>query len=151
MIELKGNYDLFNLPQNNEAICIPTNGSNRKNGCAIMNNNIAQQADYKFNLSARLGQYVNTYGNRAFNMGKCINGQNSFTVFTLPTKHHWKEENDVTLICKSCEQLVEMCNKFNITKCYLVSQSISNGKLHWENILKPWLQLILDDRFVVIT
>lgn len=151
MIEFKGNYDLFNLPQNNEAICIPTNGSNRKNGCSIMNNNIAQQADYKFNLSARLGQYVNTYGNRAFNMGKFTDGQRYFTVFTLPTKHHWKEENDITLICKSCEQLVEMCNKFNITKCYLTSQSLSNGELHWENIVKPWLHLILDDRFVVIT
>ena len=151
MLELRGNYSIFDLPQNGEAICITTNGIVKENGHAVMGTGIALQANKQFQLSARLGQYLKQYGNRAFNMGKFSNnGSRYFTIFTLPTKHHWKDDSDITLICKSCEQLVEMCNKFGITKCYLTPPGCGCGNLNYEQLVKPWISMILDDRFIVV-
>ena len=154
MLELRGNYNIFELPQNGEAICVTTNGIVKADGHAVMGAGIAKQANQLFHLSKRLGDYLTQYGNRAFNLGKyqrCyLSGTVTFTVFSLPTKHHWKEDSDITLICKSCEQLVEMCNKFGITKCYLTPPGCGHGNLNWERLVKPWISEILDDRFIVV-
>lgn len=154
MQELRGNYNIFELPQNGEAMCVTTNGVTKADGNAVMGKGIALEADRYFHLSARLGAYLKQYGNRAFNLGKyqrcTLNNQATFTVFSFPTKHHWKEDSDITLICKSCEQLVEMCNKFGITRCYLTPPGCGCGNLNYETIVKPWISQILDDRFVVV-
>lgn len=154
VLELRGNYNIFDLPQNGEAMCVTTNGVVKADGHAVMGAGIAKQADMCFHLSARLGTYLKQYGNRAFNLGQysreTLQNPAIFTVFSFPTKHHWKEDSDITLICKSAEQLVEMCNKFGITKCYLTPPGCGCGNLNYELCVKPWLSEILDDRFVVV-
>jgi hypothetical protein len=154
MQELRGNYNIFELPQNGEAICITTNGIVKADGNAVMGAGVALQANKMLKLSGKLGSYITQYGNRAFNLGKYqrnyFSNQATFTVFSLPTKHHWKEDSDITLICKSCEQLVEMCNKFCITRCYLPPPGCGHGNLNYETTVKPWISMILDDRFVVV-
>lgn len=150
MLELRGRYDIFQLPQNGEAVCVTTNGVVKADGHAVMGAGIAKQADQLFNLSKRLGDYINQYGNRVFNMGKYTNGSQLITVITFPTKHHWKNDSDINLIIKSCEQLVEVCDKFGITKCYLTPPGCGCGNLSWENTVKPWVSLALDDRFIVV-
>lgn len=152
LLELRGNYDIFSLPQNNEAVCVTTNGMCKSDGTAVMGKGIAKQADNLFNLSARLGGYLKQYGNRVFNMGKYSDDFNNrvFTVITFPTKYNWKDDSDVTLICRSCEQLVELCDKFRITKCYLPPVGCGCGNLNYENTVKPWISQILDDRFIVV-
>lgn len=151
MLELKGNYNLFDLPQNNEAICVTTNGIVKSDGKAVMGAGIAKQADQLFHLSDLLGKYLKQYGNRTFRLGRWqkLNGD-IFTIFSLPTKYHYKDDSDITLICKSCEQLMEMCDKFGITKCYLPPVGCGCGNLNYENTVKPWISQILDDRFVVV-
>lgn len=150
MLELHGNYDIFTLPQRGEAVCVTTNGIVKQNGYAVMGKGIALQADNLFHVSYKLGQYLETYGNRAFNLGVVTRDSIPFYLFSFPTKHHWKEDSDITLICKSAEQLVEMCNKFNVTKCYLPPVGCGCGNLNWENTVKPWLSQILDDKFIVV-
>jgi hypothetical protein len=154
VLELRGHYNIFELPQNGEAICITTNGIVKTDGHAVMGAGIAKQANDIFHLSARLGSYINQYGNRAFNLGtyqRCyLNNIATFTIFSLPTKYHYRDDSDITLICKSCEQLVEMCNKFGISKCYLTPPGCGCGNLNYENMVKPWISMILDDRFVVV-
>lgn len=152
MLELRGNYNIFDLPQDGEALCITTNGIVKANGCAVMGAGIAKQADDIFHISPRLGTYLKKYGNRVFNMGKFINASQTKAIYviTFPTKHHFKDDSDITLICKSCEQLVEMCDKFGITKCYLTPPGCGCGHLSYENLVRPWISMILDDRFVVV-
>lgn len=151
MVELKGK-DIFTLPQNDEAMCVTTNGIVKANGHAVMGAGIALQANQKLNLSAKLGSYLKQYGNRAFNLGKYKRPNGAiFTVFSFPTKHNFKDDSDINLICKSANELVEMCNKFGITKCYLTRPGCGCGKLNWEHTVKPWLEQILDDRFIVVT
>lgn len=154
MLELKITIDgdIFHLPIENEAVCVTTNGIVKPNGHAVMGKGIALDANKKFGLSLRLGTYLNQYGNRAFNLGKYVNEANSqiFTIFSFPTKHDWKNNSDIELIKKSAKELMEMCDKFNITKCYLTPPGCSCGKLDYENTVKPFLSEILDDRFVVV-
>jgi hypothetical protein len=157
MLELNiGKYgDIFNLPQNGEAVCVTTNGIVKQDGCAVMGAGIALTANNRFNLAPKLGRYITQYGNRAFNLGyyqipASNGGMIVFTIFSFPTKHHYKDNSDVTLICKSAEQLVEMCTKFGITRCYLTRPGCYCGKLNWETTVKPWLSQILDDRFIVV-
>lgn len=146
---LRTQTDIFYLPKTTEAVGITTNGVIDKNGNAVMGKGIALQAKNLFHCEAMLGSYLKQYGNRCFNLGKYKRDNEVFTLFSFPTKHHWKEDSDVTLICKSAEQLVEMCNKFNITKCYLPPVGCGAGNLKWNNV-EPWLSVILDDRFIVV-
>ena len=156
MLELNiGKYgNIFELPQNGEAVCVTTNGIVKDNGDAVMGAGIALEANRYFNLAPKLGKYIKEYDNRAFNLGMYqrlyLNNQATFTIFSFPTKHHYKDNSDITLICRSAEQLMEMCTKFGITKCYLTPPGCGCGKLNWENTVKPWLSLILDDRFIVV-
>ena len=151
MQELKGNYNIFDLPQNREAMCVTTNGIVKTNGEAVMGAGIAKDANQLFHLSNLLGKYLKQYGNRAFNLGRFQRPNGAiFTVFSFPTKHDWKEDSDITLICKSAEQLMQMCDKFGITKCYLTPPGCGCGNLNYETTVKPWISQILDDRFVVI-
>ena len=151
MLELSigKNGNIFTLPRNGEAVCITTNGIVKANGHAVMGKGIALEADNLFHISKKLGCYLNKYGNRVFNMGKFSNGYQCLTVITFPTKYDWKDNSDINLICKSAKQLVELCNKFNITKCYLTPPGCGNGKLNWR-IVKDYISPILDDRFIIV-
>ena len=149
MLELIGNYNIFDLPKNsNEALCITTNGMVKYNGKAVMGRGIAKQANELFHLDSKLGLYLKTYGNRAFNLGKT--SENGYSIFTFPTKNKWQDDSDIELICKSAHELVEMCDKFHITKCYTVPPGCGCGNLNWEYTVKPFIKDILDDRFTVI-
>lgn len=160
MIELKGNYNIFELPKQplssavTEAMCVTTNGIVKQNGEAVMGAGIAKQVNDYFHVANLLGKYINEYGNRAFNLGvysrQYLNDVVYFRLFTLPTKHHFRLDSDINLIVKSCEQLVEMCTKFNINKCYLTPPGCGCGNLDYESIVKPWISQILDDRFIVV-
>ena len=150
VLELKGNYNIFSLPKQGEAVCITTNGIVKQNGCAVMGKGIALQADNLFHVSGKLGQYLQTYGNRPFNLGVATLNGIPFYLFSFPTKHHWKEDSDITLICDSAQKIVEMCDKFNVQKCYLPLVGCGCGNLNWDNTVKPWLSQILDNRFIVV-
>lgn len=156
MQELITEEDIFNLPAKGEAICITTNGIVKNNGNAVMGAGLAKQADELLNLSAKLGSYINQYGNRAFNLGQYqrrylnTNLWFTFTVFSFPTKNHYKDKSDINLIIKSCNELIEMCNKFNITQCYLVPPGCGLGGLSYEKQVRPVISQILDSRFTVV-
>ena len=70
MLELRGNYDIFGLPKNGEAMCVTTNGIVKEDGHAVMGAGIAKQANQILHLSEKLGSYLKQYGNRAFNLGQ---------------------------------------------------------------------------------
>lgn len=163
MLEMNiGKYgNIFELPKQpshdiTEAICITTNGIVKEDGKAVMGAGIALEANKYFRLDEKLGQYITQYGNRAFNLGvyqryslNNLDMPDFFRVFSFPTKYHFRLDSDINLICKSAEQLVEMCNKFGITKCYLPKVGCGLGKLNYESTVKPWLSQILDDRFII--
>jgi len=145
--------DIFELPKNhNEAVCITTNGIVKTNGCAVMGAGIAKQANMSFNGLARdLGALLSQYGNRAYDMGLRKDNVSGkwIRIITFPTKHHWRDKSDLELIRTSAEQLIDICEGRGITICYLTRPGCANGGLDWESQVKPLLEGILDDRFVI--
>ena len=150
MQELFGNYNIFDMATEGEAVCVTTNGMIKKDGHAVMGAGIAKEANQRFALSKKLAGYLKKYGNRAFNMGCYEEGTRKFNILTLPTKNDWRDNSDIELICISCQQLVEMCNKFGFTKVYLPRPGCTNGKLDW-SLVKSRIETILDDRFIVVS
>lgn len=145
--------DIFELPKNHmEAVCITTNGVVKKNGCAVMGAGIAKQASVRFSgLARNLGDRLTQYGNQAYNMGLYkdnITGKWT-RLITFPTKHHWRDKSDLELIEMSAKQIVDICDRRGITTCYLPRPGCANGGLDWNSQVKPLIDRILDDRFVI--
>jgi hypothetical protein len=138
------------------ALCITTNGDIDKNGNAVMGKGNALEFKKLFpGIETKLGAYLKQYGNRVFNLGSyrlqsVTDGDYvDIKILTFPTKHHWKENSDITLITKSCEQIIEVCNKFKIETCFLPVPGCGNGGLNYKTTVKPILELMLDDRFYI--
>lgn len=143
--------DLFTAAKNGEAICITTNGIVKRNGQAVMGAGIAKTAKERFTgIDIRLGQRLTLQGNHVYCLGTSnINENEKFYIFSFPTKHNWRDDSDLQLIKQSCKELVALCNRKHITTCYLPKPGCKNGHLDWENQVKPVIEPLLDDRFII--
>jgi len=100
MVEIQCSDSIFCLPQNeHEAAVVTTNGVIRKNGNAVCGKGQALEAKKHFRgLEALLGKYLMRYGNRAFYMGTYPMGEHLTSLVTFPTKHHYRDNSDLTPI-----------------------------------------------------
>lgn len=145
----KGNFNIFKLPTKpTDAICITTNGIIKANNRAVMGAGIAKTANDLYKLDAELASHLKTCGNTPHVF--LTTGYNGCQLISFPTKHNWRDNSDLHLIKRSAEILVEICNYRHISKCYLTPPGCNLGKLNWDKDVKPILENILDDRFVVV-
>lgn len=141
--------NIFTLPSScNDAICITTNGVVKKDGKAVMGAGIARQANVRYSLDEELGKHLSSSGNVPYIFTK--KGIKNAHLISFPTKHHWKEPSDLALIKRSAELLVELVDRHDIRRCFLVPPGCGLGNLNWEIQVKPILEDILDNRFVVV-
>lgn len=143
MIEEYG--DFWNLK--GDARCITTNGKLRKNGNAIMGAGVALQARNKcltkgIDLEAILGRYINEHGNHVFLL--CNN------LISFPTKTDWVKNADINLIIRSANELKMLANRTKYRRILMTRPGCGNGRLDWR-IVKPVIEFILDDRFVIVS
>ena len=145
--------DIFSIPTSpSDAVCVTTNGMVRRDGHAVMGRGIALEANRRFGLSLDLAGYLTRYGNRVFHMGVRTDSRTGrrMTVLTFPTKWDWRDGSDLALIEASARQLVAVCDKFGIRRCFLPKPGCANGGLDWETQVRPLIAHILDDRFTVV-
>lgn len=144
--------NIFFLPKaSNEAVAVLTNGCIRKNGNAVCGKGQALEAQQLFNIEPKLGQYLRQYGNRPFNLGIYKNPKNKFmTLVSFPTKNHWRNKSSIELIVDSCYCLLDIADNFNLTKIYCPPPGCGLGGLSYLHEVKPQIQSILDDRFIII-
>lgn len=127
-----------------DAICVTTNGVVMNNEKLVMGGGIAKEAKDKFpGIDYLLGKYINEWENRCFYLKK-------FKIISFPTKHHYKDPSCLKLIEKSCKELIEICDKFNLQEVSLPRPGCGLGGLKWEQV-KPILEKYLDDRFTVFS
>lgn len=142
------------------AICITTNGAVRKDGCAVMGRGCAAQAKNRFpGIERDLGDLIQREGNHVHDLGYWDEPTEQ-NLFSFPVKHHWREKADPELIYRSACELVNLIN----TQSRVVDGTLyrswhevavprpgcGNGGLEWEDV-KPLIEWVLDDRFVVVT
>ena len=140
MKEVKG--DIWDYHKQGKYIVIPTNGTVKINGEAVMGRGLALQAKLKFPCIPRtIGKYLGILGTVPIVF-------QDIKVLTFPVKYNWFEKADVTLIEESCKHLVYMwyhCKE----EVYLPRVGCGNGRLDWKDV-KPILEKYLDDRFIIV-
>lgn len=147
-----GTDDLFLYPAGpDEAAVVTTNGCVRKDGRAVMGRGIALYADRTFSLAPKLAAYIRQYGNHVFNMGVYRYPKNGryISILTFPTKHDWRNPSDPELIRRSCMEMSRVCDAAGITRVYMPMPGCSNGRLDWTTQVRPLIEPLLDDRFVI--
>jgi len=142
MKEIKGN--IWDFYKKGYFIVIPTNGTVKSNGKAVMGKGLALEANQRFyGVDKELGKHISISGNVPlflFNL----------RLITFPVKHNWWEKADIKLIEESAKLIAEQSKKFipdeNI---YIPCVGCGNGRLDWKNV-KPILEKYLNEKFIVI-
>ena len=142
--------DLWDLWEAGAWIVVPTNGSIKKNGDAVMGAGVALQAKRRLPwLPGDIGTVIATYGNVVLVLGVDH-------IVTFPVKHDWKQGADLALIEASAKQLLHWFMDANLNyverpeTVFLPWVGCGNGGLDTPDVL-PVLKKYLDHHFVVVT
>jgi hypothetical protein len=124
-------------------IAITTNGMVTSDGRAVFGRGCARQARERFpDLPQRLGSLLRKGGNHVQCLG---DGIVSFPVEETP----W-ENPDLRLIRRSAEELCSLADRHCWQRVVVPRPGCGGGGLAWEDV-RPCLEQIFDDRFIVIT
>lgn len=141
--------DLFEKPGYNDGICVTTNGVIKNNGKAVMGAGIALEFDKRFDLAGILGKKIFENGNHAYFLKQALSNTGLYKIFSFPTKEHWKNDADIDLIKRSCHELIELCYKYDVYKCYFPAPGCGCGNLDLKHVIEE-ISTILDDRFILV-
>lgn len=121
---------------------ITTNGTLNSSGECVMGAGIALQAKQLYpEFPARVGQHLSISGNVPLL---------ELVLGTFPTKNHWAEDSDISLIKRSAETLAHHA-KDNPELTYLLPRpGCGLGRRDWESEIKPLLVDTLPDNVHVI-
>ena len=128
-----------------DARVIPTNGTVRRDGAAVMGRGVALQAKQRHSkIEFSLGILLKRLGNHVH----YFYHQQDFLSF--PVKHQWRETAKLDLIKRSCQELITHINARHWWKRIALPRvGCGNGGLDWKDV-KPILEEFLDDRFIVV-
>ncbi len=129
-----------------DAKVIPTNGTVRRDGAAVMGRGVALQAKRRHpELEKAFGAFISEYGNHVFYL--FFHNEN---LMSFPVKHRWQEKAKLSLIARSCQELVIRVNARHWWKRIALPRvGCGNGGLDWKDV-KPILEEFLNDRFIVV-
>lgn len=134
-----------------DAICITTNGTIKANGEAVMGRGCAREArDQNPAIDRILGNAIAIRGNRPHLLRRRVTTTQPPNLVSFPVKHHWYEKADIELIRQSAQSLALMATHHGWRKVILPRPGCGNGQLDWDDV-KPVIEPLLDDRFVVVT
>lgn len=130
--------DMWTVGARFQALCIPTNGIVKADGCAVMGAGVALQACQRhFGLDRLLGASLRRQGNHVAILSKPRYGP---AIIAFPTKYHWQDEADLELIQRSCRELRAIIfaklPPFNVL---LPRPGVGKGQLSWERDVRPLL------------
>jgi hypothetical protein len=123
--------------------CITTNGVTKRNGDAVMGRGIAKQAsDRNPGLSRQIGSSLRIWGNH------CRIIQPTWFV-TFPTKHHWREKADLTLIERSARELEVIATEYSDYIFLLPRPGCGAGQLKWVDV-KSVIDFLPDNITIIV-
>jgi len=137
-----GKAKIWELHDEGNWIVIPINGYVRRDGLLTMGAGLARALVDKYpelNIAEELGLGIGSQGLQVF-----VNP--SLRVFAFPTKYHWQDDADISLIKESAQQMAIIATHLEVETVALPQVGCGNGKLKWEEVRKV-LEPILDDRF----
>jgi len=137
------NKNIWNIHKEGCIVCITTNGVTKPNTELVMGRGVALQAKQIFpDISYKLGNLVRKNGNHCFFLEQ-------ERVISFPTKNHWKNKSEVSLIKRSCLELNDIIEQNNLDAVYLPKPGCSNGGLNWE-FVKKQIENILFQNVIIV-
>ena len=134
--------DLFeHLFTPGHVVGISVNGFVKKNGEGVMGRGCARSASIMFHDFPRLlGQHIRMNGNVPgyVTVGS---GRIKRTFIVLPVKHNWWERADIELIKLSRTFLCGEAVHQPETAFHVPRLGCGNGKLDWDGLVKPMLEV----------
>lgn len=162
MQEAKGNIWDFPEQYKVDALCILTNMTVKRDGNLIMGGGQALEAMNRYPLLPKL--FGREYTNRTRN-GKNLDeidpiialpGADHEWTISFPTKYEPRLNSDLGLIERSARSLVKFADgleggKYALESILLPRPGCGLGGLNWEKQVRPLLNDLFDDRFLVLT
>lgn len=139
--------DIWGFHRQGNWVVIPTNGTVKSNGDAVMGRGLALEAKTKFpDIQHRLGFQLRMMSSppKVTDVGH--------NIITFPVKYRWMEIANLELIGKSCVDLVDFIAVhpwLYKPPIYLPRVGCGNGRLNWKDV-RPILEKYLDERFIVV-
>lgn len=134
--------NLWDVHRQGHFVVVTTNGIRKANGEAVMGAGLAKQAAQRFSsLPKRLGELLRERGNHVYVFP-------DLKIITMPTKEHWRAPSPLWLIERSCKELARLQLPGPI---YLPRPGCGLGGLSWGKQVRPLIEGLLDDRFIVVT
>jgi O-acetyl-ADP-ribose deacetylase (regulator of RNase III) len=147
MIEAKGDIWQYAYDEHVDAVCVLTNMT-VAGGRLIMGGGQAREAKIRFPyLPEEWGKEYSL--NEGHNV-VTFDPFQGFILVSLPTKVHPSDNSTVEVIAKSLRELVKEADWTGWQKVVLPRPGCGLGGLTWEEV-KPEIEPMLDDRFIVIT
>lgn len=145
--------DLWEFPA--DARVVTTNGFVKKDGRGVMGRGVALQATRRYpGIDGVLGAQLSAKGNHVWILNADEPQPPEFhhknIVLSFPVKHNWWEQADLSLIVRSARELITLADVYPEWRTIVLPRpGCGNGGLSWDNV-KPAIEGILDDRFVVV-
>ena len=141
---IKGN--IIDFIGKTDIVCVTTNGIVKSNGELVMGGGCAKTFKELYpQIPQILGTKVRKDGNLCYTCGQ----SNNTYIVSFPTKHHFKENSDLSLIKKSAHRLVKIADFYNAKSIHIPSPGTGLGNLNRAEVYKE-LSSILDDRFYIV-
>jgi len=146
MIEIVG--DIWE--QKCDWLCITTNGIVKKDGRAVMGKGIALQAKKRYpNIDRILAKKIRERGNIVSSLLR--DHENEKWIISFPTKDDWKKPSSLKLIAESAKQLKQHFDDYNLKPLVMLPRpGCSCGGLEWKDVKQILLNILVDDRFIII-
>lgn len=133
--------DIWEYYKDGYFIVVPTNGTIKSNGQAVMGRGLAKQlAEQQPEFPSKLGKALAERGNRLFYWNDKI--------ITFPVKHEWHEKANLELIEKSCKELKEIVEN-TTAKIAMPRVGCGNGKLSWSDV-RPIIDYYLGNNVIIV-
>ena len=141
-------------------LLLPVNAYIKLNGKAVMSQGCALVAKERFKgIDLNLGRELEIQGRQRGNYGMfkteavgnypAIIWKKDVTVVSCPTKWHFTEQSDLSLIERSIGSIVAMADRYQWKDIYLPALGTGAGMRNYKEDIKPILIDYLDERFTV--
>lgn len=160
--------DLFDQIDKADVICITTNCTISDDGSNPMGGGCAGMAARRWpEIEDRYGELLSIVGHvpvilgilyqdnptyvHSLSSAPTLDPKYKFTyLVAYPTMHSIMERASLSLVARSAHLLSEMADTNGWTKVVVPRPGVGVGSLSWEDVVKPLIENILDDRFILI-
>lgn len=130
--------------------CVPVNCIVKRNGELVMGAGLAKAVAEMFPMLPMIfGMLFFGGGAGAYDVLCSRKDSSVRPLISFPTKRHFKDPSDISLIEGSATKLVASVDRSGHERVYLPRVGCGLGGLDWGREVAPLLETILDERFLI--